>query len=213
MMKQPRPWLPTAILLGVAVLLAIFSILIVPKLGAPRQSDSDQPTPVVFFEFIASDIVEISVTQGFLMTTVERVGSEWRIASPAAGAADTARLDDLALRISGMRSIRALESVIAADFGLGESAAQVALGLADGRTILFSVGDENPGGTGHYVQRPGDSRVHIVPIEYVGGLLELTSNPPYPPTPTPPPSPVETPTPETEEALTPEAEESPTPTP
>ena len=94
-----------------------------------------------------------------------------------------------------MRSTRALESVAAVDFGLGETAAQVSLGLADGKTVLFSIGDENPGGTGRYVQRPGDSRVHIVPAEYVSGVLELVSNPPYPPTPTPPPSPVETPTP------------------
>ena len=69
-MNQRKPWLPTAILGGIAVLLAAFAIWIVPLLGKPSESDNVQPTPIAFFEFGGGDIVRISVTKGFLMTTV-----------------------------------------------------------------------------------------------------------------------------------------------
>lgn len=209
-MRQNRPWLPTAILAGVAVLLAAFAIWVIPQLGQPPQGDSNQPTPQILFGFAPSDLVRISVTQGFLMTSVERVGLEWRVVSPTAGEADSVRLNDLSVRIAGMRSTRALEGVDPANFGLVDTAAQVSLALTNGTSVNFSIGDENPGGTGRYVLRAGDSRVHIVPSEYVNGILELASNPPYPPTPAPPPSPLETPASETDESLTPEAEETPT---
>ena len=218
-MKQNRPWLPTAILAGVAVLLAAFAIWVVPQLGEPSQGDGDQPATVIFFKFSGEDVVRISVTHGFLMAVVERSGLEWRVVEPTASIADSVRLDALADSVSRMRSVNTLEGVTPADFGLSEGAAQVKLELVDGTSVIFSIGDQNPGGTSRYVQRPGDSRIHIVPSEYVDGLLELTSNPPYPPTPAPPPSPIETPLPETDESLTPEAEddstaeveESPTP--
>jgi hypothetical protein len=203
--KQNRPWLPTAILVGVAVLLAVFAIWVVPQLGEPPQGDGNQPDPLIFFTFHGEDVVRISVTQGYLMSVVERSGTEWRVVEPTASTADSARLDAMADSISRMRSVNALEGVVLADFGLSESAAQVNLGLVDGTSVLFSIGDQNPNRTGRYVQRAGDSRVHVVSSEYVEALLELTTNPPYPPTPVPPPSPIETPTPE--------AEEPPTPTP
>jgi hypothetical protein len=209
--KQHRPWLPTAIMAGVAVLLLAFSIWLAPRLSEILPKDGDQAEPIVFFDFTAEDIVQISVTQGFLRTIVERVGAtEWRIVSPTADMADSVRLNDLALRIAGMRSTRALEDVDASSFGMSEGAAQVSLELADGTTKLLSIGDENPGGTFRYVQLATDSRIHLVSIDYVNGLLDLVSNPPYPPTPLPPPSPVETPAAEGDESLTPEAVESPT---
>lgn len=214
MTKQHRPWLPTAIMAGVAVLLLAFSIWLAPRLSEILPKDSDQPEPIVFFEFTAEDIVRISVTQGFLRTIVERVGAtEWRIMSPTADMADSARLNDLALRVAGMRSTRALEDVDPSSFGLSEGAAQVSLELTDGTTKLFSVGDENPGGTSRYVQLAADPRIHLVSIDYVNGLLDLVSNPPYPPTPLPPPTPVETPASEGDESSTPAAGETPTPGP
>jgi hypothetical protein len=209
--KQNKPWLPTAILAGVAVLLAAFAIWVVPQLGEPPQGDKDQPEPIIFFAFQGQDVVRISVTQGFMIAVVERSGLEWRIVEPTASMADSVRLDTLADSISRMRSVNGLEGVALSDFGLSESAAQVNLELVDGSSVLFSIGDENPGRTGRYVQRAGDSRVHVVPNEYVSGLLEMTINPPYPATPAPPPSPIETPAPETDDSLTPEAEDEPTP--
>jgi hypothetical protein len=193
--NQRKPWLPTAILAGVAVLLAAFAIWIVPLLGKPSESDNVQPTPIAFFEFGGGDIVRISVTKGFLMTAVERTGAEWRVTAPTPSEANNERLNDLVFRIADMRSTRALEGIDPADFGLKEPTAQVTIGLKDGTTVSLTIGDENPGATGRYVQVQGDARVHLVPGEYVNGLIELVDNPPYPATPVPPPSPVETPTP------------------
>ena len=110
-MKQNRPWLPTAILAGVAVLLAVFAIWVVPQLGEPPQGDGDQPDPIILFAFQGQDVVRMSVTQGFMMAVVERTGLGWQVVSPTAGEADNARLDDLAVRIASMRSTRALEGV------------------------------------------------------------------------------------------------------
>jgi len=206
--NQRKPWLPTAILGGVAVLLAAFAIWIVPLLGKPAESDNVQPTPIAFFEFGGGDIVRISVTKGFLMTTVERTGAEWRVTAPTPSEANNERLND---RIAGMRSTLVLEGVDPADFGLAEPTAEVTIGLKDGTTVSLTIGDENPGATGRYVRVQGDARVHLVSGEYVNGLIELVDNPPYPATPVPPPSPVETPTPGESPEGTPGAEETTTP--
>jgi len=209
--NQRKPWLPTAILGGVAVLLAAFAIWIVPLLGKPAESDNVQPTPIAFFEFGGGDIVRISVTKGFLMTTVERTGAEWRVTAPTPSEANNERLNDLVFRIAGMRSTLVLEGVDPADFGLAEPTAEVTIGLKDGTTVSLTIGDENPGATGRYVRVQGDARVHLVSGEYVNGLIELVDNPPYPATPVPPPSPVETPTPGESPEGTPGAEETTTP--
>ena len=87
-MKQNRPWLPTAILAGVAILLAVFAIVVVPRLGEPPQGDGDQPDPIIFFAFHGQDVVRISVTHGFMMAVVERAGAEWRVVEPTASTAD-----------------------------------------------------------------------------------------------------------------------------
>jgi hypothetical protein len=209
--NQRKPWLPTAILGGIAVLLAAFAIWIVPLLGKPSESDNVQPTPIAFFEFGGGDIVRISVTKGFLMTTVERTGAEWRVTAPTPSEANNERLNDLVFRIADMRSTLVLESVDLADFGLAEPTAEVTIELKDGTTVSLTIGDENPLKTGRYVKVPGDARVHLVAGEYVNGLIELVDNPPYPATPVPPPSPVETPTPGESPEGTPGAEETTTP--
>jgi hypothetical protein len=191
--KERRPWLPTVILLGVAALVIAFSIWIVPLLGEPPELGA-QPTLALLWEFTSADLVKISVTKGFQMTVVERdpTGMAWRVAMPAPGDADIIRVYNLVDQVAGMRS-RFLENVAPVNFGLVEPQAQVTLGLADGRTVNFSIGDENPSRTDYYIQKEGDSRVYIVPAGPIAGLLDMVDNPPYPATPAPPPSPIETP--------------------
>ena len=198
-MTQRKPWLPTVIILGIALLLVAFSIWIVPLLNKPSQPGGDDAPapPVVFFNFQGIDIVCISVTKGYLMTSVERQGTTWAVTAPAEEEADSARLDMLADTVARMQATRTLEDVNPTDFGLLEPTAEVTIEVNDGRTAKLTIGDEVPGGTGRYVQRADDANIYIVPINQASGLLNLVDNPPYPPTPIPPtqpPSPEQTPT-------------------
>lgn len=193
-MNQRKPWLPTVILAGVAVLVIAFSIWIVPLLQKPPES-SAQPTPIPLWEFSSSDLVSITVVKGLQTTIVERSGMAWQVVAPAPGEADIIRLYNLADTIANMSSTRILDGANLAVFGLDEPTATVTLGLQNGTTITLEIGDQNPGLTDYYVQKEGDSRIHLVASTYIAGLLDLADNPPYPATATPPPSPEETPMP------------------
>jgi hypothetical protein len=217
--NQRKPWLPTVILLGVAVLVIAFSIWIVPLLEKPPEGGA-QPTFAPLWEFDSSDLVRITVVKGLQTTTIERSGMAWQVVAPAPGEADIIRLYNLADTIANMASTRALDSADLVVFGLDEPTATVTLGLQDGTTLTLEIGDQNPSLTNYYVQKEGDSRVHLVAASTIGGLLDLADNPPYPATPTPLPSVVETPEASPEvtptvsitETVTPEPSSTVTPT-
>ena len=70
-MNQHKPWLPTVILAGIAILVIAFSIWIVPLLQKPPEAEA-QPTPIPLWEFDSSELVLITVVKDLQMTTVER---------------------------------------------------------------------------------------------------------------------------------------------
>ncbi|MFL7795073.1 MAG: DUF4340 domain-containing protein [Anaerolineae bacterium] len=210
-MNQRKPWLPTVILAGIAILVIAFSIWIVPLLQKPPESEA-QPTPVPLWEFNSSELVLITVVKDFQTTTVERSGMAWQVVAPTPGEADIIRLYNLADTIANMSSARTLDGTDLTVFGLAEPAATVILGLQDGTTLTLTIGDQNPGLSYYYVQKEGDSRVHLVASAYISGLLDLVDNPPYPATATPPPSPEETPTPGESPVETPATEDEETKT-
>jgi hypothetical protein len=192
--QRHRPWLPTVILVGIVALLVLFVIFAMPNLNPPPESGV-QPTLALLWPFASEDLVSISITKGFQTTTVERSGMTWRVVAPSPGDADILRVYNVADQVSMMRS-RILKGDLA-DFGLTEPQAEVTLGLSDGTTVSFTVGDQNPNHTDYYVQKEDDPEVHLVAASSIDGLLGMVDNPPYPATPVPPPSPVqiETPTP------------------
>lgn len=191
--RRQRPWLPTVILVGIVVLLVLFVIFVMPNLEPPPDSDA-QPTLALLWSFAGEELVSISVTTGFQTTTVERSGMTWRVIEPTPGDADILRVYNAADQVAMMRS-RILKGDLA-DFGLAEPQAEVTLGLSDGTTVSFTVGDQSPTRTDYYVRKENDPDIHLVAASNIDGLLDMINNPPYPPTPIPPTSPVPTETPE-----------------
>jgi hypothetical protein len=201
--QRHRPWLPTVILVGIVALLVLFVIFVMPNLNPPLEPDV-QPTLALLWPFASEDIVSISVTKGFQTTTVERTGMTWHVVAPSPGDADILRVYDVADQVAMMRS-RILKGNLA-DFGLAEPQAKVTLGLSDGTTVSFAIGDQNPNQTDYYVQKEDDPEIHLVAASSISGLLDMVDNPPYPATPVPPPSPVETEAPAESPAETPTPE-------
>jgi hypothetical protein len=191
--RRHRPWLPTVILVGVVALLVLFVIFVMPNLNPPPEPDI-QPTLALMWAFDSEDLVNISITKGFQTTTVARSGMTWRVVEPSPGDADILRVYDVADQVAMMRS-RILKGDLA-DFGLTEPQAEVTLGLSDGDTVSFTIGDQNPNHTDYYVRKENDPDIHLVAASSLNGLLDMVENPPYPATPVPPPSPVQTETPE-----------------
>jgi hypothetical protein len=191
--QRHRPWLPTVILVGVVALLVLFLIFVMPNLNPPAEPGA-QPTLALLWAFESEDLVRISVTVGAQTTTVERTGMTWRVVEPVPGDADILRVYNVADQVATMRPSRILTGNLA-DFGLMDPQAEVTLGLKDGPTVSFTIGDLNPNGTYYYVQKGDDPEIYLVPASSIDGLLDLVNNPPYPPTPEPPPTPLETETP------------------
>jgi hypothetical protein len=211
--KQYRPWLPTAILVGIATVIIAFSIWIVPLLGKPAEPGT-VPTLAPLWGFNSVDLVRITVARGLQTTTVERepASMTWRVVAPMPGNADIYRLSNLADGIAALRFTRTLDSVDLAAFGLAEPQATVTLELQDGTTLILKIGDENPARTDYYVQKEGDSKIYLVAASTIGELIGLVDNPPYPATPTPPPSIEQTPTPGESPVETPTVGATETPT-
>lgn len=191
--RRHRPWLPTVILVGIVALLVLFVVFVMPNLEPPPEPGV-QPTHALLWSFASEDLVSISITRGFQTTTVERTGMTWRVVAPTPGDADILRVYNVADQVAMMRS-RILKGDLA-DFGLTEPQAEVTLGLSDGDTVSFTIGDQNPNRTDYYVRKENNPDIHLVAASSLDGLLDMVDNPPYPATPVPPPSPVPTETPE-----------------
>jgi hypothetical protein len=74
-------------------------------------------------------------------------------------------------------------------YGLDEPDYEIKLtvmGDEQSNTFTFLVGNETPAGEAFYVQKEGDSRVHIAPLGPIQNMINLIDNPPIPqPTATP----------------------------
>jgi hypothetical protein len=182
-------------MVGIVALLVLFVVFVMPNLEPPPETGV-QPTLALLWPFSSEDLVSISITKGFQTTTVERTGMTWRVAVPTPGDADILRVYNVADQVAMMRS-RILKGDLT-DFGLTEPQAEVTLGLSDGDTVSFTIGDQNPNRSDYYVRKENDPDIHLVAASSLDGLLDMVDNPPYPPTATPPPSPIEIemPTPE-----------------
>jgi hypothetical protein len=186
-MTQRKPWLPTLILVGVAVALGAYIFLVEAKKEPPPDQDAPA-TPAPLWEFEASDVMEITVVKGEQTVAVERGAIGWRMTAPEEAEADSTRLDSLAFQVASLKSTRAMADVDnLADFGLDEPEVQVTLVFSDGTTVSLSIGAENPRHTARYIQQGEDPLVYLVTASGVTGLLELVDTPPYPPPPTLPP--------------------------
>ncbi len=193
-MSKRRPWVTTAALLGILILLAAYVFLVEVKREPPPEEDA-LPTPAPLWEFSGRDVIGITVTRGERRTAVERAGDEWRMTAPTVGQADSARLDGLVYGIASIKFTRAIADVgDLAAFGLQEPEMRVTLVLSDRTTINVGIGVENPRHTDRYVQKEGDALVYLVSIGELDRFFRLVDEPPYPPTPTPLPSPLEVPT-------------------
>lgn len=99
------------------------------------------------------------------------------------------------MQVTGLLSLRTAQSFAAdvnpaAAYGLDTPAYIISLRAQreDGATVVYKllVGDQTPTGSGFYIQKEGDPRVHIVNIGSIQNMIALLDNPPLPlPIPTP----------------------------
>jgi hypothetical protein len=184
-MQKRTLWITALVLIAILIVLVAYTLFagIRPEPLSKKEPSSEEeplPTSVPLWQFEGSDVIEITVTKGELTTAVVRSGSEWRMAVPEAGTADSTRLNSLADQVAGMTFSRAISDIDdPAAFGLGEPEARVMLVLSDGTAIDVSIGAEDPGRIARYVQRQGDPLIYLVPSSHVEGLLRLVDEPPY----------------------------------
>ncbi len=213
-----KPWITTLVLVGVLAALTVI-VLLVQRLPAPS-GEGASLTPAPLWTFSGSDVVGITVTVGLERAAAYGGAGDWRVLQPAEGEADEARLIRLSSDLASLQYTRVLADVDnLAEFGLQPPQAQATLVLSDGTTLDLFIGTTNPGGASRYVQKAGDPKVYLVSAYMLQNLLDLTTSPPYAPTPIPTSGPVETPTaeptlpPTATPTRTPRPTPSPSPTP
>lgn len=184
----------TWIVLGVFAALAGLIVLL-PYL--PDKTDTVEALPAVTLPpqvmqfplfgdtFGAEDIVELSVFVGVeLELHLSRQEDEvWALVVPIANSdspdeVDLERVELTLMQLTRFYAIPLEETVDdLALVGLAEPAYKVNIGLADGSTVIFLIGDETPLGSAYFVQVDGGDVV-MVDTFYIAALQGILDVPP-----------------------------------
>lgn len=172
------------------ILLAVFAVLGGVVFFLNRRGEGAAPgatpTPGALTQLKAEDVQSIKVVQGEKEIVIQRTDDGWEIAGDSPQPADKEKVNQALNRLVRLRPFRTLTDVQDPGvFGLTEPRWVITLTPREGEPTVYRVGDQNPRGTDRYLQRPGESEVHLVStfsVESVGGWID---NPPLPPTPTP----------------------------
>lgn len=182
----------TWIVLGVFAALAGLIVLL-PYL--PEKTDTVEALPAVTLPpqvmqfplfgdtFGAEDIVELSVFVGVELELhlSWQEDEVWALVVPIADSPDEVDLERVELTLMQLTRFYAipLEETVddLAVVGLAEPAYKVNIGLADGSTVIFLIGDETPLGSAYFVQVDGGDVV-MVDTFYIAALQGILDVPP-----------------------------------
>jgi hypothetical protein len=178
----------TGLLLVIFVIFAGY-VYFVEMRKSPAAVPEDKSTWVL--TLAATDVQQLQVDNSGKTIILARNGDNWSIGSVNGPAADNARVGSLVASLVDLRSTRVLtnttESLSA--FGLDQPPITITLTLENNTQEVLFVGDKNPQGYSYYLQRKGQTPVHLVPASTVDDLTGLITDLPLAPTPTVAPAP------------------------
>jgi hypothetical protein len=140
-------------------------------------ADKAEVTPNVLTLKVA-DITRVELAHHGGETTVleKDATGEWRITAPVAYPVDRDAVSSLIAILAGVGSEKVVDDKAAdlSQYGLTEPALAVTVGLKDGKTRKFAIGDAASIGSAFYASAQGDSHVYTV-ATYTKEALDKTS--------------------------------------
>jgi hypothetical protein len=172
------------------LLLVIFVVLIgyvyfVELRKKPADQPVDKSTWVL--TLAQDDVQQLNVNDQGNSVLLFRSGDQWQIGAIGGSEADAARVNSVIASLVELRSSRVLTQTAEglAAYGLEKPGMTVTLVVSEQQQDVLLIGNKNPGGSAYYVQKRGQTPVHLVYSALVDDLKRLVSEPPYKPTPTP----------------------------
>jgi hypothetical protein len=164
-------------LLSVALLVIVAFLLLDWDRSEPSPSfDADAPPSHQLFDYEASTIVKVSLTQGDAKIELEQAEGAWQMVAPVATIAQASAVTAILDRFEDLRIEERALPGSPADYGLdGEKRIEVRLQQLDGTAFTVYVGEDAPVGYKSYAQVPGDESVHTLSSQ-VHGLVSKSAD-------------------------------------
>ena len=171
----------TFLLVAVAIAVAVVAII------NPFESDPEsQPDSPWFYSVSMDDIREIEVNyQDSQVKFIESAQGVWEFEDPAGIPTSHQRWGGMTLLLSGPHTRRDLTPTTLtldnlAQYGLENPITVIDVGLTEGRTIQFRLGDKTTDGLHHYGQVIGFPQLFLIADAWGDVLNRLATEPPLP---------------------------------
>jgi hypothetical protein len=173
MTQKQRSLVTLATLLVIGALVGVYAWFGVYRPG--KQEEAAKEKTDTLFDFKKEEVLKLSVTARGETTEAERPApspatdggpapvSEWRIVSPVHTSGDSANLDAIVEKLSGLkqkREVKAPDKLAA--YGLDKPRAKVAATLVGGKSVELDLGADNTYDGTLYAHKAGDDRVSIL---------------------------------------------------
>jgi hypothetical protein len=112
----------------------------------------------------------------------------WVVTAPSSGPADQGLAGAAETQVGALSIVTTLNVPPAlSDIGLAVPADTIDLVFVNGTSHKMEIGNLTPTSSGYYVRFDG-GKIYVIEKSGIDSLLNLLTNPPFPPTPTPPPT-------------------------
>ena len=119
----------------------------------------------------------------------------WVVTAPSSGPADQGLAGAAETQVGALSIVTTLNTPpTLSDIGLAVPADTIDLVFVNGTSHTMEIGNLTPTSSGYYVRFDG-GKIYVIEKSGIDSLLNLLTNPPFPPTPTSPPTPETTGTP------------------
>jgi hypothetical protein len=119
----------------------------------------------------------------------------WVVTAPSSGPADQGLAGAAETQVGALSIVTTLNTPpTLSDIGLAVPADTIDLVFVNGTSHTLEIGNLTPTSSGYYVRFDG-GKIYVIEKSGIDSLLNLLTNPPFPPTPTSPPTPETTGTP------------------
>ena len=179
----------TIILVAIALALGAYVVFFeMRKDDALDETLSDAAIHISNIE--PNEVIEFIVHDGESSIRIFRADDAvtWMIEQTEAVEADPDRVQRaiaLVVRSEIERSLSGEDAGELASYGLDSPTMDIAIKTLYDTEWILLIGDQNPGGSLHYVMEKNGKTVYMISSNVVDAVRSLVSNPPYRPTPTP----------------------------
>jgi hypothetical protein len=155
-------WQTTAILAALLIALGIAYYVYEVRLGPEREKTEGRKGRV--FSAETTEVTEMTLKRGDETVRLKREAEEWQMLEPLKARGERGPIEETLANVVTAKMDReiAAEPKDLAEFGLAKPAAEVTLGLKDGKQLGLLLGAKNPTGVWVYAQERGKPAVFVL---------------------------------------------------